>query len=106
MTTTPGEVYLIDLGMIGKRRPAVVVSRRDPDAPRDLTLLAPMTTKPRGGRYEVEFEKPRWLPLPSVVDIQGLRALSTHDLGHKLGTLGLPTMERIRAALRYALDLE
>jgi hypothetical protein len=33
MTTEPGEVYLVDLGMAAKTRPMLVVSRRDDDAP-------------------------------------------------------------------------
>ena len=32
MTPAPGEVYLADLGIGGKVRPVLVVSRADPDA--------------------------------------------------------------------------
>ena len=30
MSPITGEIYLIDLGMVGKVRPAVVISRNDP----------------------------------------------------------------------------
>jgi mRNA interferase MazF len=105
MTTTPGEVYWVDLGMIAKRRPVVVVSRRDPAAPRAVLIVAPLTTQPRGGLYEVAFPKPRWLPLESVIDVQGLRAIGVHELGHRAGVLPPGIMDKVRTALRHALDL-
>jgi len=36
MTPKVGEVYLVDLGIAGKVRPVVLVSREDPEAPEDL----------------------------------------------------------------------
>ncbi len=44
MTTKPGEVYKVDLGIAGKVRSMVVVSREDRDAPRALAVCAPITT--------------------------------------------------------------
>lgn len=41
MTPEPGQVYRVDLGMVGKLRYFVVVSRRDEDAPRALALCVP-----------------------------------------------------------------
>ncbi len=64
-----------------------------------------MTTQARGGPYEVSFDKPRWLPLPSVNDVQGVRAFPTAELGRKLGILSPSVMEKVREALRYSLDL-
>ena len=37
MIPKPGEVYLVDLGMAGKVRPVVIVSREDANAPRALS---------------------------------------------------------------------
>ena len=48
MNPLPGELYLIDLGMVGKVRPAVVISREDAEAPRAVTICAPLTTENRG----------------------------------------------------------
>jgi len=53
MRTEPGQVYWVDLGISGKVRPMVVVSREDEDAPRALSLCAPITTSSRNSRYEV-----------------------------------------------------
>ena len=69
MTTKPGEVYRVDLGIGGKVRLMVVVSREDPNAPRALTLCAPITTKYRGSPYEVDIGKPRFLHQRSYVNI-------------------------------------
>jgi mRNA interferase MazF len=55
MTTEPGQVYLVDLGMAAKTRPMLVVSRRDKDAPRALAVCAPITTSTRGSDYEVSI---------------------------------------------------
>jgi mRNA interferase MazF len=57
VNTKPGEVYLVDLGMAAKVRPAVVVSRYDPDSPRALAVLVPLTTENRGSAYEIPLGK-------------------------------------------------
>lgn len=55
--TKPGEIWKVDLGLAGKVRWFIVVSRHDPDAPRALTLGVPITTKYRGSAYEVPLGK-------------------------------------------------
>ena len=55
MTTKPGEVYRVDLGVGGKVRLMVVVSRQDAEAPRALSLCVPITTAFRESAYEVEL---------------------------------------------------
>jgi mRNA interferase MazF len=106
MTTKPGEVYRVDLGIGGKVRLMVVVSREDPDAPRALSLCAPITTKYRGSPYEVEIGKARFLRQPSYVNVQGLQAIQHHELSGPVGTLTPRIMEMIKSALKYALDLD
>lgn len=106
MTTKPGEVYRVDLGIGGKVRFMVVVSREVANAPRALRLCAPITTKYRGSAYEVELGKLRFLREVSYVNVQGLQAIQHHELSHRLGTIPAPKMADIRTALKYALDLE
>lgn len=48
MNPVVGELYFVDLGVVGKVRPAVVVSREDPDGPRAIAICAPLTTQNRG----------------------------------------------------------
>lgn len=106
MTTKPGEVYRIDLGIAGKTRLMVVVSREDRNAPRALSLCAPITTKYRGSAYEVKIGKSRFLREVSYVNIQGLQAIQHHELSRPVGKLPQSQMVAIRSALKYALDIE
>ena len=48
-----GEVWLVDLGMAAKVRPALVVSVPAEDIDRALVTLVPHTTSPRQSRFEV-----------------------------------------------------
>lgn len=105
MTTKPGEVYRVDLGISGKVRPMVVVSREDLDPPRALTLCAPVTTAYRGSKYEVDIGKPRFLRMNSYVNVQGLQAIQHHELSDRIGMLNAGAMTQIRTALKYAFDL-
>lgn len=105
MTTEPGQVYLVDLGMAAKTRPMVVVSRRDDAAPRALSLCAPITTSCRESRYEVGVGKPPFLEQKSFVNIQGLQAVQHHELKRMIGRLTEDQMVEIRRALTWALDL-
>ncbi len=106
MTTKPGEVYRVDLGMGGKVRFMVVVSREDANAPRALSVCAPITTKYRGSAYEVELGKLRFLREVSYVNVQGLQAIQHHELSRPLGTVPASKMVEIRTALKYTLNLE
>ena len=105
MTTNAGEVYLVDLGMVAKKRPMLIVSRKDSDAPRALSICAPITTNSRGSVYEVDIGKQRFLDKPSFVNVQGLQAVQSHELGGKLGRLPADQMSAVKSALRFVLDL-
>ena len=48
-----GEVWLVDLGMAAKARPAVVLSIPFLDNERALYAIVPHTTATRGGRFEL-----------------------------------------------------
>jgi len=83
----PGEVYGVDLGLKGKLRPLLVISREDPEAERALCVCVPLTTQIRGGDYEVQLPRVRWLPGPDegVANIQGLTSVENHRLGRRAG---------------------
>jgi len=105
MTTKPGEVYRVDLGVGGKVRLMVVVSREDTDAPRALSLCVPITTAFRESAYEVELSGAPFLTQKSYANVQGLQATQHHELKGPVGTIYGPPLEKIRGALRYALEL-
>jgi len=105
MTTEPGEVYLVDLGLAAKTRPMLVVSRKDDDPPRALSICAPITTSSRESGYEVAIGKPKFLDKSSFVNVQGLQAIQHHELRRKMGRLSTESMSNVRDALLWALDL-
>ena len=105
MSPEPGAVYRVDLGITGKVRFFVVVSRRDDDPPRALALCVPITTQNRGSEYEVELPRVRFLREQSYANVQGIQAIQFHELQGPVGRFTAPTMEAIRDALRYAMGL-
>ncbi|MDB6039971.1 MAG: growth inhibitor [Verrucomicrobiales bacterium] len=106
MKFAPGELYLIDLGMIGKVRPAVIVSREDANnGVRAVVICAPLTTQNRGSVYEVPLGKLKVLSKESCVNVQGLTSLGHEKLIRPLGRLTSPQFEAVKKALRFILDL-
>ena len=101
----PGEVWFADLGMVEKSRPVLVLAYPDADDARALTIVAPLSSQIRGSRGEVDLGHPRWLPKPSVVNIQGLASFDRHKLSRRLGVLTNEHYEQIKDALRDLLHL-
>ena len=106
MSPRPGEVWLADLGMAAKTRPVVVMSRYDEDPPRVLVLYVPLTSEDRGSEYEVEMPKLPYLRMESVANVQGVGSMPVKRLERRLGVLPAEAMNRIKKALRFALDLD
>ena len=48
MNPRHGEVWLVDMGMVAKTRPAVVLIADNLDAPRSLIIHIPITRQNRG----------------------------------------------------------
>jgi mRNA interferase MazF len=105
MTHKPGEVYLVDLGIAGKVRPMVIVSREDAAAPRALSICAPITSANRHSPYEAPIGKLHFLSVDGCVNVQGIQAIQDHELRRKIGQLSQANMAEIKKALRFALDL-
>jgi mRNA-degrading endonuclease toxin of MazEF toxin-antitoxin module len=100
-----GEVWFVELGMVEKSRPVLILSVPQPMDARSLVVVAPLTSQIRGMRGEVDLGKPRWLPKPSAVNIQGLASFDHHRLTRKLGTLTAQQFETVKTALREMLSL-
>ena len=106
MSPKAGEVCLIDLGMIGKVRPAVAVSRDDPDSPRAICIFVPITSEYRGSSYEVSIGKPKFLREPqSWVNAQAVVTVGHEKIIRSLGYVTSAQLAAIKDALRFALDL-
>jgi mRNA interferase MazF len=104
MAAKPGEVWLADLGLAAKTRPVVILSREDPNAPRALVTYVPLTTQNRGSRYEIDLGKLRFLRETSVANVQGIGSIPSVRLQRKIGALPADILDKIKEALRFALD--
>ena len=107
MPTDPkiGEVWFADLGMAAKSRPVLLLAVPGDTDARSLVLVAPLTSQIRGLRGEVNLGRPRWLPKPSAVNVQGLASFDPQKLSRRMGALTKAEMDLVKEALRDLLDL-
>ena len=80
-----GEVWLVDLGLAAKVRPALVLSIPAADTDRALATLVPHTTSLRGTRFEVSVAVP--FLRAGGFDTQGLVTIPHAKLIRRLGVL-------------------
>ena len=100
-----GGRLVVELGMVEKSRPAVVLAvPGDADA-RALVIVAPLTSQVRGLRGEVPLGKPNWLPKISAVNVQGLASLDKSKLVRRMGRLTDLQIKAVKDALRDLLGL-
>jgi mRNA interferase MazF len=101
MPTNPkpsrGEIWLVDLGMVEKIRPALVLSGVCADSDRDLITVIPHTTTLRGSRFEIAvpmpFLKPGAFLAQSPATVPAPRSLKC------LGRMQPADVSRIETAL-------
>ena len=107
MRTDPkvGEVWFAELGMVEKSRPVLVLAVPGDHDARALVVVAPLTSQIRGMTGEVDLGKPRWLPKPSAVNVQGLASFDRRKLVRRMGELTPAQLEEVRAALKTLLNL-
>lgn len=101
-----GEVWFAELGLAEKSRPVLVLAVPGPTDARSLVIVAPLTSQIRGMRGEVDLGKPRWLPKPSAVNLQGLASFDRHKLTRRLGALTKDQFDRVKSALKELLGLK
>ena len=106
MNPYPSEIWLADLGLTAGTRPVLVVSRYDPDPPRDLIIYIPLTTQYRESPYEVVLPRLRFLNQQSYVNVQGLGSVEKVRLERRLGKLSDNVMTEIKNTITFVLDLE
>ena len=107
MTAKPArsEVWLVDLGLVAKVRPCVVLSiPADNDNDRVLTTIVPHTTSTRESRFEVASDV-RFLK-KGAFDAQNIVTVPTVKLVRRLGTLANDQMARVEVAVRLWLGLD
>ena len=99
-----GELWLADLGYLGKVRPVLVVSIPFGPNDRTLCLVVPHTTSLRGTRFEISLPHPRLAP--GAFDVQQTAALPALKLERRLGTLSPEQFKQIEHALADILGLK
>ena len=105
MTPKPGEVYMVDLGLAGKVRPEVIVSREDAKSPRALSVAVPLTSQNGGSKYEVKMPRVPWLGLQSFANVQAISSVEHHELLHKKGRFESAVVRQIRDAIQWAVEI-
>ena len=106
MAPTPerSEVWLVDLGMVAKVRPCLVLSiRADDENDRVLTTVIPHTTSTRGSRFEVS-SKVRFLK-PGAFDSQNIVTIPAVKLIRRLGKLPEIQLSEVQAAVCHWLGI-
>ena len=94
-----GEVWLADLGMAAKVRPALVISVPFQDNDRALITIVPHTTKIVGSEFEIQVPV-RWLE-KGAFNIQSVMPAVPPQFIRKLGQLMPEQLQEIENALRH-----
>ena len=100
-----GDVVIVDLGMLAKTRPCVVVSVRQPDHERNMSVVVPMTTEIRGGACEVAFPKPAWLNQESVVNVLGIAGVDNAKIIRRIAPFPKAAFSKILETATRILGL-
>lgn len=98
-----GEIWLVDLGMVAKTRPALLLSVPYDGAERAVVTFVPRTTALRGTRFEVPHVA-RGFDAGGF-DAQGVATVPTAHLVRRLGVIDGPTLVQIEDAVRRWLAL-
>jgi mRNA interferase MazF len=99
----PGEVWLVDVGLAAKVRPALLLSGNPAVEELDLVTVILHTTSLRGNRWELSIPKP--FLKPGAFHLQQIQSVSTVKLERKLGVLTGDDMNRLLDALAERLRM-
>ena len=98
-----GEVWLVDLGLAAKIRPALVISVPAEDVDRALVTVVPHTTSARGTRFEAAVSVP--FLRAGVFDAQNLITIPHAKLIRMLGNLSAAQLAVVERAMAIWLGL-
>ena len=98
-----GEVWLVDLGMVAKVRPCLVISIPTLAQDRALVTVVTHTTSTRGSRFEIPI-RTRFLDI-GAFDAQSLVTISEAKFLRKLGNLQPDQLLEVEDAVRQWLRL-
>lgn len=101
----PGEVWFVDLGMVGKPRCALVLAAQT-DARLALASVVLITTRFEETPYEVTLPRVPWLREQSYINVQSIQPVKfTEFLRKAPGKLDARVLSDVEAALKCWLKL-
>jgi mRNA interferase MazF len=98
-----GELWVVDLGYLGKVRSVLVVSVPFLDNERTLCIVVPHTTSLLGTRFEVVVKHPTLQE--GAFDVQQTAAVQAAKFVRRLGALNPEQLQVIEAGLLKVLGL-
>jgi mRNA interferase MazF len=98
-----GEIRLVVFPAPDKQRPVVVLTRDSILGTLARVTVAPITSTVRGIPTEVVLGIEDGLKRISAVNLDNVTTVPLRLLGRRVGTLGLDRMDRVCAALAFAL---
>ena len=98
-----GELWLIDLGMVQKARPCLILSIAYLDHERAVVTYVPRTACARGTRFEVPLDARGFEP--GVFDAQGIGGVPVVKLERRLGAVEPGVIQQVEEALKRWLNL-
>lgn len=98
-----GELWLVDLGYLGKVRPVAIVSIPFLEHERTLCIIVPHTTSIIGTRFEVVILHPALER--GAFDVQQTAAVQASKLVRRLGALSPAQLVILEKALAAVLGL-
>jgi mRNA interferase MazF len=101
----PGEVWFVDLGLVAKQRPALVLAART-DARLALASVVLLTTKFENTPYEVTLPRVPWLQEQSYINAQSIQPVKFIEFIRKApGKFDSRVIGDVEAALKRWLKL-
>lgn len=97
------EVWMIDLGMVAKVRPCLLLTDYPDDDELALVTVLPHTTALRGNRWELSIPKP--FLKPGTFHLQQIQSVSVARLERRLGVLSDDEWAKVKQYLTDYLGL-
>ena len=98
-----GEIWMIDLGMVQKPRPCLILSVDYLDHERAVVTYVSRTTVPRQTRFEVPHPARGFEP--GAFDAQGIGSVPVVKLERRIGVVEPALMQEVEAAVKRWLAL-
>jgi len=98
-----GDIWLVDLGLAQKVRPAVILSVAFLDHERALLTYVPRTTSLRQTRFEVVHQARGFAP--GAFDAQSIGTIPLVKLVRRIAVLDQPSLAKVEDAVRIWLVL-